>query len=155
MRTLTKALVSATAAVGIAAGGLTTAGTAMAAPAPAKQQVVTGEAGTLAVVNLGLTNGQAEKWQCYLRYWGFDPGTIDGYLGSNSWMAAQRFFNYYGHNGDVRLAVDGDVGPNTIRALQRFLDGRNAIHLDITGTAGPKTKRAFSTFATHSITQRC
>ncbi|MET9566262.1 MULTISPECIES: peptidoglycan-binding domain-containing protein [Streptomyces] len=146
MRALTKALVSATAAVGIAAGGLATAGTAMAAPAPAQQQAVTGEIGTLAVNNLGLTTTQAKRWQCYLRDWNFNPGTIDGQLGTNSWKAAQRFFNYYGYNGDVALVVDGDVGPATIRALQRFLNARG-YGLDVDGIAGPKTKDAFADFA--------
>lgn len=115
---------------------------------------MTGEVGTLAVNNLGLNTVQAKKWQCYLRYWNFNPGTIDGQLGTDSWKAAQRFFNYYGYNGDVALVVDGVVGPNTIRALQRFLDGRNGINLDITGIAGPKTKDAFATFA-DGIWQEC
>lgn len=148
MRALTKALVSATTAVGIVAGGLAAAGTAMAAPAPAQQQTTSAEAvAPLAVVNLGLTTTQAKKWQCYLRDWHFNPGTIDGRLGTDSWKAAQRFFNRWGHNGDVTLVVDGDVGPATIRALQRFLDGR-VDDLDIDGVAGPKTKDAFAEFTT-------
>ncbi|MFD6280476.1 peptidoglycan-binding protein [Streptomyces sp. NPDC060209] len=96
---------------------------------------MTGEVGTLAVVNLGLSTAQAKKWQCDLRYWNFNPGTIDGQLVTNSWEAAQRLFNYY---GDTALAVDGVVGPNTI----------------ITGIAGRKTKDAFAAFA-GQIWQEC
>src|SRR5688572_28156058 len=89
MRTITKALVGATTAVGIAVGGLATAGTAAAAPAPqqAPAQVASADVTPLAVVNLGLTNQQARWWQCYLRDGGYRPGTIDGYLGTDSWKA--------------------------------------------------------------------
>ncbi|MER5227898.1 peptidoglycan-binding domain-containing protein [Streptomyces flaveus] len=147
MRALTKALVSVTAAVGIAAGGLATAATATAAPAPAQQQTVTGDVGTLAVVNLGLSTTRAKHWQCYLRNVGaaYNPGTIDGQLGTNSWKAAQRLFRDLGYYND---SIDGIVGPNTIKGLQRFLNwigdytGGN-YNLAVDGVAGPATKDAF------------
>ncbi|MFC9429136.1 peptidoglycan-binding protein [Streptomyces sp. NPDC056987] len=145
MRALTKALVSATTAVGIAVGGLATAGTAMAAPAPAQQQAVSAEVAPLAVVNLGLSTAQAKHWQCWLRALGYNPGTIDGQLGTNSWKAAQRFFTPQGFYND---SIDGVVGPNTIKALQRYLNSRNlGYDLAVDGIAGTRTKAAFAHYA--------
>ncbi|MDK1346386.1 peptidoglycan-binding domain-containing protein [Streptomyces sp. 378] len=150
MRALTKALVSVTAAVGIAAGGLATAGTAMAAPAPVQRQAVSGEVTTLAVVNLGLNTTRAKHWQCYLRNVGpeYNPGTIDGQLGTNSWKAAQRLFRDLDFYND---SIDGVVGPNTITALQRFLNWIDQYtgddyNLAVDGKAGPATKGAFWDF---------
>ncbi|ANS69736.1 hypothetical protein SLINC_7512 [Streptomyces lincolnensis] len=113
-----------------------------ASPAPAQQQTVTGEVGTLAVVNLGLSNQQAKYWQCYLRDEGYRPGTIDGHLGTNSWKAAQRLFKDRGHYND---SIDGIVGPNTIKALQRMLN--SLWDLDVDGIAGPETKARFAQYA--------
>ncbi|MEZ3182573.1 peptidoglycan-binding protein [Streptomyces pimonensis] len=143
MRALTKALVGVTTAVGIAAGGLATAGTAMAVPATAQERVVSAEAGVLAVENLGLNTTRAKNWQCWLRDTGYNPGTIDGQLGTNSWKAAQRKFNDLGYNAGT---VDGVVGPNTIRALQRYLN-RHGASLAVDGVAGSATKAAFWNFA--------
>ncbi|MCZ9346991.1 peptidoglycan-binding protein [Streptomyces sp. TRM76130] len=149
MRALTKAFVSVTAAVGIAAGGLATAGTAMAAPATAAQgQAMSVRAGVLAVNNLGLDTAHAKSWQCWLRDTGYNPGTIDGQLGTNSWKAAQRKFNAMGYNAGT---VDGIVGTNTIKALQRYLNFHGA-KLAVDGVAGPATKSAFWNFAG---THRC
>ncbi|MBT2411634.1 peptidoglycan-binding protein [Streptomyces sp. ISL-12] len=149
MRGITKALVGVTTAVGIAAGGMVTAGTAMAAPASVVQeQAVSGEAGVLAVVNLGLDTAHAKSWQCLLRDRGYSPGTIDGQLGTNSWKAAQRFFDSLGYYDD---AIDGIVGPNTIKGLQRYLNLHGA-SLAVDGIAGPATKAEFWDFAG---THRC
>ncbi|MFS8203437.1 peptidoglycan-binding domain-containing protein [Streptomyces sp. CWNU-52B] len=142
MRALTKALVSATAAIGIAAGGLATAGTAMAAPAPTQHQTATGEIGTLAVVNLGLNTTRAKNWQCWLEDSGYDPGAIDGQLGSSSWTAAQKLFNSRGLGAGT---PDGIVGPNTISALQKYLNSWG-YDLDVDGVAGPATQAAFWDF---------
>jgi peptidoglycan hydrolase-like protein with peptidoglycan-binding domain len=151
MRTLTKALVSVTAAVGIAAGGLATAGTAMAAPSSAQQRAASAEAAPLAVVNLGLNTTQAKHWQCYLRNVGdkYNPGTIDGRLGENSWKAAQRLFRDLDYYDD---SIDGIVGRNTVTGLQRFLNWIGGINggnynLDVDGVAGPETKAAFRDFS--------
>ncbi|MDX3697954.1 peptidoglycan-binding domain-containing protein [Streptomyces europaeiscabiei] len=149
MRALTKALVSVTAAVGIAVGCLATAGTAMAAPAPAQQQAVSAKAvAPLAVVNLGLDTAHAKSWQCLLRDRGHSPGTIDGQLGTNSWKAAQEFFDTLGYYDD---SIDGIVGPNTIKALQKYLNLHGA-SLAVDGIAGPATKSEFWDFAG---THRC
>ncbi|MPY52209.1 peptidoglycan-binding domain-containing protein [Streptomyces acidicola] len=142
MRALTKTLVGLTAAVGIAAGTLGGAGTAFAAAVPAQQQVVSSEVTTLAVNNLGLNTTRAKNWQCWLRDTGYNPGTIDGQLGTNSWKAAQRKFNDLGLNAGP---VDGAVGTNTIKALQRYLN-TYGYGLAVDGDAGTKTKAAFWDF---------
>ncbi|KOV53519.1 hypothetical protein ADL00_34250 [Streptomyces sp. AS58] len=144
MRALTKAFVSVTAAVGITAGALATAGTAMAAPAPAQQQVITAEAvAPLAVVNLGLSTTRAQRWQCLLEEIGYDPGTIDGRLGTKSWKAAQEWFNDLGLGAGTE---DGVVGPKTITALQKFLNRYASAGLEVDGIAGPRTQDAFWDF---------
>ncbi|KUN93675.1 peptidoglycan-binding domain-containing protein [Streptomyces caeruleatus] len=140
----TRTLVSVSAVVGLAAGGLATAGTSFAAQdaKPAVKSEVT----ILAVNNLGLNTERAKNWQCWLRDRGYSPGTIDGQLGTNSWKAAQRFLNARGHNAGT---VDGIVGPDTIRALQRYLNLFGDIfdyHLDVDGVAGPATRSAFWKF---------
>ena len=142
---LARTLVSAAAVVGLAAGGLATAGTSFAAPAqPAAARTVTIQA----VNNLGLNTAEGKSVQCYVRdatpAGKFDPGTIDGQLGTKSWKAWQAFLNDRGFNAGT---VDGDVGPNTIRGLQRFL-----VHIGydtggIDGDAGPKTRAAWKAFA--------
>ncbi|KND26142.1 peptidoglycan-binding domain-containing protein [Streptomyces acidiscabies] len=133
---LTRTLVTVTAVAGITTGGLV--GTGFTAPQPAP--VPAASASILAVNNLGLSTTQARHWQCFLDDLGFNPGTIDGQLGTNSWKAAQSFFNYYGYYVGSRLAVDGVVGTNTIKALQNFLG------VGIDGIAGPATKGAFARF---------
>ncbi|MFF9283419.1 peptidoglycan-binding domain-containing protein [Streptomyces griseosporeus] len=134
---LVRTLVGATAVVGLAAGGLATAGTSAAASQrPASSQSVT----VKAVNNLGLNTTQAKHWQCWLDGWGFDPGTIDGKLGTDSWKAAQRFFNHYHEYVNGPLVVDGVVGRETIKALQHWLG------VDIDGIAGPQTRAAFADF---------
>ncbi|OLZ65603.1 hypothetical protein AV521_31740 [Streptomyces sp. IMTB 2501] len=122
-------------------GTLTGATTATAASA---HQVPTQTVTIQAVNNLGLTTTEAQSVQCYVRDARFNPGTIDGQLGSNSWAAWQRFLNDRGFNAGT---VDGEVGPNTIRGLQRFL---NALGYDtggVDGVAGTKTKAAWKAFS--------
>ncbi|MFG2175508.1 peptidoglycan-binding protein [Streptomyces niveus] len=153
MRALTKALASVTAAVGIAVGGLATAGTAMAVPAPAQQQTTSAEVAPLAVVNLGLNTAQAKDWQCWLRALGYEPGVIDGQLGTNSWKAAQRFWTPLRFYND---SIDGIVGPNTVKALQRYLNSRDrGYNLDVDGIAGTLTKDAFADYVTDQFSHLC
>ncbi|MFE7980498.1 peptidoglycan-binding domain-containing protein [Streptomyces shenzhenensis] len=144
MRALTRTLVSVTTAVGIAAGGLVTAGTAVAAPAPAQEQAVSGEVGTLAVVNLGLPQAQAKNIQRWLAtYWNYND-SIDGYLGTNSWKAFQRCLKtYWGYDGEI----DGIVGTETVKALQRLLKTHWGYTGLIDGIAGDGTKGAFRRMA--------
>ncbi|WP_151483365.1 peptidoglycan-binding domain-containing protein [Streptomyces albicerus] len=121
----------------------------MAAPTPAQQQAVTGEVGTLAVVNLGLNTTRAKHWQCFMQEIGYYSGPIDGQLGTNSWKAAQEMFNDLGLGAGT---VDGIVGPNTISALQKYLNRYASAGLTITGIAGPKTQDAFWDF---NVTNFC
>ncbi|PAZ12023.1 hypothetical protein CLM62_32210 [Streptomyces sp. SA15] len=120
MRAITRTLIGVTTAVGIAAGSLAAAGTAFAAPAQDTRAVASAEAvAPLEENNLGLDAEQAKNWQCWVRDRGYNPGEIDGRLGTQSWKAAQQMLNDKGHNAGN---VDGDVGPNTISALQRYLN---------------------------------
>jgi lysozyme family protein len=136
----TRTLVGVTAVVGLAAGSLVTAGTSFAAQDV--KPAVSSEVSVLAVNNLGLDTAHAKNWQCLLRDTGYNPGTIDGQLGTKSWIAAQKKFNAMGFNaGDE----DGLVGPNTIRALQRYLNF-HGYNLAVDGVAGPNTKAAFRDF---------
>ncbi len=144
MRTLTKALVSVTTAVGIAAGGLATAGTALAAPPAVQQQAVAGEVGALAVNNLGLSLAQAKNVQRFLAlHWDYND-EIDGYLGENSWKAFQRLLaEHWGYTDKI----DGIVGPNTIKALQRLLRANGDYSGAIDGIAGDGTRAGFKLWA--------
>nr|WP_323186263.1 peptidoglycan-binding domain-containing protein [Streptomyces canus] len=113
----------------------------MAASQPvAKPAVSSQRVAPLAVNNLGLNTARAKNWQSCLNAWGFNAGTEDGQLGTNSWKAAQRMLNAWGYSAGTE---DGIVGTNTIRALQKFLNavGENAGTAD--GIAGPQTRAAF------------
>lgn len=147
MRVLTRALVSATAVVGIAAGSLAGAGASFAASAPVSKPAVSSETVTpLAVVNLGLSYGQATNVQCWLKNggWGY-TGALDGQLGTNSWKAFQRYLAAY---RDYNDAIDGIVGTNTKKALQRELKygGWGYTGL-IDGDFGSGSQAAFKRFA--------
>lgn len=147
MRVTTKTFVSVATAVGIAAGGLATASTAVAVPAQAQQPVSAEAVAPLAVNNLGLGSRQAKNVQCWLKNgnWGYG-GAIDGLLGTNSWKAFQKYLRKHQKYND---SIDGIVGPNTIRALQRLLQNEGWGYTgDIDGIAGDKTKAAFKRFAT-------
>ncbi|MGA6174659.1 peptidoglycan-binding domain-containing protein [Streptomyces sp. NPDC012600] len=139
---LVKTLVSVTTAVGIAVGGLATAGTASAAPAPSEKTSVSAEVAPFAVVNLGLNTTQARNVQCFLKkYWNY-TGALDGQLGTNSWKAMQRrLASNKGYTG----AIDGVVGPGTISALQRLLRAYDYTGA-IDGIAGPGTQAAFKRY---------
>ena len=138
---LARALVATSAIVGIAAGGLAGASASVAASQPVTKPAVRSQrVSPLAVNNLGLDTARAKNWQSCLNAWGFNAGTEDGQLGTNSWKAAQRLLNAWGYNAG---AEDGIVGTNTIRALQKFLNavGENAGTAD--GIARPQTRAAF------------
>ncbi|MFJ8634749.1 peptidoglycan-binding protein [Streptomyces sp. NPDC093568] len=146
MRALTKTLVSLTAAVGIAAGSLAGAGAAFADSAQGTKPSVSAEAAVpLAVNNLGLSSQQAKNTQCFLRTAPASyTGAIDGLLGTNSWKAMQRWLREY---WDYNDSIDGIVGPNTIKALQRMLKHAWGYTGAIDGIAGSGTKGAFQRFA--------
>jgi peptidoglycan hydrolase-like protein with peptidoglycan-binding domain len=142
---MTRTLVSVATAVGIAAGGVAAAGTAIAAPAQDTRTVAS--AGAVAVLeenNLGLDAQQATNVQCWLeRYWGYQ-GELDGRLGTESWMAFQRSFKAdWGYTGDI----DGVIGKGTVSALQRLLSANDGYTGAIDGVAGQETQEAFKRFS--------
>ncbi|MGW2250751.1 peptidoglycan-binding domain-containing protein [Kitasatospora sp. NPDC001660] len=136
-----KALLGILTAAALGVGTLAGASAATAAPA---QQVVTRTVTIQAVNNLGLSTTEAKSVQCYVRSAGYDPGAIDGQLGSASWSAWQRFLNDRNFNAGT---VDGQVGPNTIRALQGFLVWLGYDTGGVDGVAGPKTRAAWAAFS--------
>ncbi len=93
--------------------------------------------------NLGLSVSQAKKVQRSLPAWGY-KGETDGYLGTGSWMALQRYMKAYWGYDD---AVDGVVGLNTVKALQRWMKTRFNYKGPIDGIAGPDTRAAFKRYA--------
>ncbi|MGC0418600.1 peptidoglycan-binding domain-containing protein [Embleya sp. AB8] len=142
-KTLTKALLGTLTAAALSIGTL--AGATTAGAAPAAEQVPTARSVSIqAVNNLGLNTGEGKRVQCFVRSAGYDPGTIDGRLGSNSWKAWQSFLNDGGYGAG---AVDGSVGPNTIRALQRYLVALGSDTGGIDGVAGRKTRAAWKGLA--------
>ncbi|MDO0930780.1 peptidoglycan-binding domain-containing protein [Streptomyces sp. DG2A-72] len=144
MRTITRTLVGVATAAGIAAGGVAAAGTGFAATQPAATAAVSAQdVSVLAEENLGLDEQRAKNWQCWLRDAGYDPGEIDGKLGTSSWTAAQRYFNLLGLDAGE---VDGKVGPDTISALQRYLNSVGDYNLAVDGDAGEATRAAFWDF---------
>lgn len=154
MRVLTKTLVSATVVIGIAAGGLAGAGASFAASAPVSKPAVSSETVTpLALVNLGLSYGQAQNVQCWLKFgnWGY-TGWIDGELGTNSWKAFQRYLAAYRGYNDT---IDGIVGTDTKMALQRELKyGGWGYTGAIDGDFGSGSQAAFKYFA-NSLSSWC
>ncbi|MCX5050147.1 MULTISPECIES: peptidoglycan-binding domain-containing protein [unclassified Streptomyces] len=139
---LARTLVSAAAVIGLAAGGLATAGTSFAASAPGAGAQ---SASILATQNFGLSSQQAKNVQCFMRgapasY----TGGIDGQLGTNSWKAMQRHLKAYWNYTD---SIDGDPGPNTVKALQRMLAFGWGYTDRIDGDPGTNTRAAFKRFA--------
>jgi lysozyme family protein len=111
---LRRVLVTATAATALVTGSLAGATTSFATPAQTGAASST-EVSPLAVVNLGLSTTQARYLQCYLKNggWGY-TGALDGELGTNSWKAMQRrLADGFGYND----SIDGIVGTNTVMAL--------------------------------------
>ncbi|MFE6475664.1 peptidoglycan-binding domain-containing protein [Streptomyces rochei] len=134
-------IVGGVAAAVIAVGaGLGASATAAAAPGDTPLNV-TSQATSQAVENLGLNARQAKGIQRHLQVRGYNPGTIDGYLGTDSWKAMQRSLrDYHGYTG----AIDGIVGPNTIKALQRMLKEFYGYTGAIDGIAGDGTRAAWA-----------
>ncbi|MFG3159746.1 peptidoglycan-binding protein [Streptomyces sp. NPDC048232] len=154
MRALSKTLVGVTAAVGIAAGSLATAGTAMADSSPAPRAAVAASPAAVAAYNnLGLTKNQATGVQCFLNTSPTVNLDEDGYLGPKSWEAMQEFLNRsWGRN----LVTDGIVGPATIKGLQYFLKHGNWGYTGkIDGIAGEGTRAAFARFGQATAKQFC
>ncbi|MFJ2264022.1 peptidoglycan-binding protein [Streptomyces sp. NPDC087844] len=121
---MARTLVSVTAALGFAAGGLATAGVGFAASGPSvKSAAISQEAAPLAVVNLGLNTTEVGYVQCCLKDFRVYTGAIkeqdrqDGQLGTNSWKAMQH--NLTAHQGCAG-PIAGIAGSGTRAAFQRF-----------------------------------
>lgn len=141
-----RALVGVTAVIGIAAGALVGAGASSADPAPTPATAVSSQAaGVLTVNNLGLNTEEAESVQLFLIVRGYNPGPTDGQLGTASWKAMQSYLRDYGYG--YTGTIDGIVGSNTIKALQRRLAQGFGYTGPIDGIAGSATKAAFKRFA--------
>ncbi len=152
MRTPTKALVSVVVAAGIAAGGLATAGTATAATTSTPEPAPAAVA-VAAYNNLGLTRYQAYGVQCFLNTSPNVDLDVDGYLGKESWKAIQRWLNSQWRQN---LVVDGVVGPATIKGLQYFLKHGGWKYTGaLDGIAGPGTRAAFARFGQATLEQFC
>ncbi|MET8522064.1 peptidoglycan-binding protein [Nocardioides sp. NBC_00163] len=144
--TITRRMVGAVAAVGLAATG--TFATASIANAEVGTGNTAAAVSAQATQNFGLSRTEAKVIQGkVLKKYGYMskfPGEIDGYLGTNSWKAFQVYLKKdYGYAGKI----DGDPGKNTIKALQRLLRAKVAPKLAVDGDAGPKTQAAFKTYA--------
>lgn len=144
--TITRRMVGAVAAVGLAATG--TFATASIANAEVGTGNTAAAVSAQATQNFGLSRTEAKVVQGkVLKKYGYTtkfPGEIDGYLGTNSWKAFQVYLKKsYGY-GDK---IDGKPGKNTIKALQRLLRAKVAPKLAVDGDAGPKTQEAFKTYA--------
>lgn len=143
---ITRRLVGAVAAVGLAATG--TFATASIANAEVGTGNTAAAVSAQSTQNFGLTRTEAKVVQGkLLTKFGYTtrfPGEIDGYLGTNSWKAFQMYLKKdYGYAGKI----DGDPGTNTIKALQRLLNHRVLSRLTVDGKAGPKTQEAFKKYA--------
>ncbi|WP_406029061.1 peptidoglycan-binding protein [Nocardioides sp. NBC_00850] len=145
--TITRRMVGAVAAVGLAATG--TFATASIANAEVGTGNTAAAVSAQATQNFGLTATEAKIVQGkLLKKFGYTgkqyPGKIDGKLGPNSWKAFQVYLKKgYAYTGNI----DGDPGKNTIKALQRLLNDRVHSRLTVDGVAGPKTQAAFKTYA--------
>lgn len=97
-----------------------------------------------AVDNHGLTTTEARYVQCELKAnWGYS-GALDGQLGTNSWKALQRALaKHWEYTG----AIDGIPGPNTNKALQRLLMAGYGYPGPIDGIWGPNSIAAFKRLA--------
>lgn len=93
---------------------------------------------------LGTTvDGKISNQSYYIRHdilWHVESGCFDGSLHSNTGSsvikALQRKLGFTGND------VDGFCGPNTVKALQRFLNSKLGLNLDVDGYYGPATSRA-------------
>ncbi|MFF7282054.1 peptidoglycan-binding protein [Streptomyces griseorubiginosus] len=151
MRTLTRTLVGATAAVGILAGSLASAGSGFAATEVATKPAVSTRAVSPLAVDLGLTQTEVRWLQCWLMdHWDF-PGPIDGQFNTETWKALQRFLQAeWGYTGPI----DGIFGSGIVRSLQRFLKAEHGYAGAIDGVWGPAAQAAMKRFA-RSCSEAC
>jgi peptidoglycan hydrolase-like protein with peptidoglycan-binding domain len=100
-------------------GGTVASGSAAsAAPAAPAAPAVFGcnYTNSTPTISYGSTGAAVKEAQCLLRYWGFNPGTIDGIFGTNTKAAVLGFQGWL--HISCGLAVDGIVGTHTWHALK-------------------------------------
>jgi peptidoglycan hydrolase-like protein with peptidoglycan-binding domain len=103
----------------MALGGLVASGTAASAAsaAPAAPAVFGCNYTTATpTISSGSTGAAVKEAQCLLKYWGFNPGGIDGIFGPNTKDAVLGFQGWL--HIPCGLAVDGIVGTHTWHALK-------------------------------------
>ncbi|MEU5536984.1 peptidoglycan-binding domain-containing protein [Streptomyces sp. NPDC020362] len=64
------------------------------------------------VVSPGHVGDRTAEVQCLLKYWGYNPGTVDGIYGDKTTAAVKSFQSDHG------LGKDGSVGPETWPVLR-------------------------------------
>ena len=84
--------------------------------------------------NSSISLETAKQIQTFLYKNGFDPGPIDGYLGSATMDAIRQF------QANVGLEADGDVGSNTINAMKAWTGCEDiVVQITTTTTVAPTT----------------
>ncbi|MER7405068.1 peptidoglycan-binding domain-containing protein [Streptomyces sp. NPDC000070] len=142
LSTWKRTFVSGVAVAGITFSALACASATAAAAPTATTPAVSTKIAPQATQNLGLSIRQAKGVQRHLKEFGYNPGTVDGYLGTDSWKAMQRALRDEGYG--YTSAIDGIVGTNTIQALQRALKKNWDYAGPIDGIAGDGTRAAFA-----------
>jgi peptidoglycan hydrolase-like protein with peptidoglycan-binding domain len=66
-------------------------------------------------ISEGARGAVVEQAQCLLKFWGFNPGGIDGQFGPNTRAAVLGFQGWL--HISCGLSVDGIIGPHTWHAL--------------------------------------
>ncbi|GAA2522472.1 peptidoglycan-binding domain-containing protein [Streptomyces longisporus] len=132
-------------AAGANTGAVAGASIGLAASQRAWKPASSNAAVPLAVVNLGLSTKQARGVQCWAHNndWGYN-GPYDGLLGTNSWMALQRYLTF---NRYYKGPIDGIVGSGTVTGFQQLLKDWDLYGGPIDGIAGSGTEAAFSKWA--------
>ena len=77
---------------------------------------------------------------------GFDPGSVDGYLGEATMNAIKQF------QSTVGLVADGDVGPNTIQAMRAWTGCEDITIQTTTTTVAQSTTTTTTTPTTTTTT---
>ena len=83
--------------------------------------------------NSNLALSSTKEIQQFLKDNGFDPGGIDGYMGSQTIEAIKSFQSAAG------LAADGDAGPKTIESMRAWDSCSFEVSETVTTTTVPST----------------
>ncbi|WP_240351103.1 peptidoglycan-binding domain-containing protein [Streptomyces olivoreticuli] len=64
------------------------------------------------IVRTGASGDEVREIQCLAKYWGSDPGQVDGIFGQLTQAAVKQ------QQRTCNIAQDGEVGPNTWRCIR-------------------------------------